>query len=81
MEERLMAAEGYPSAEAHLAQHREFQRRFQLVENHVAARGPMPSAILELKDLIRGWLVAHIGTTDQALAAFLHGRAPPPGGR
>jgi hemerythrin len=86
MEEGLMAANLYPGVAAHVAQHREFQRRFKVIEEHAAARGPTASAILEVKDLIRGWFVSHIRTVDVQVAAYLSslpGRAdprPPPSG-
>jgi hemerythrin len=73
MEEGIMAANLYPHREGHAAQHREFERRFKVIEEHIAERGPTALAILDLKDLIRGWLVSHIGSIDQRLADYLSG--------
>lgn len=73
VEEGLMAAQVYPQREAHLAQHRDFRRRFAALEEQVAAKGVTPTVVLEVKDLVRGWLVNHVGTTDLALADFLPG--------
>ncbi len=70
-EERLMASRAYPMLEPHRLAHREFERRFQGIEQGFAARGATAQVVLELKDLVRGWLVSHIGSTDVKLAAFL----------
>ena len=75
MEERLMVSKGYPSVEQHKLAHREFERRFQELEKDMAARGATAQTVLGTKDLIRGWLVNHIGSIDAKLAAFLQSRA------
>ncbi len=71
MEERLMASTRYPAALQHGLAHREFERRFQAIEKTLAASGPSARVVLDTKDLIRGWLVAHIAATDVKLAEFL----------
>ncbi len=71
MEERLMVTKSYPAVEQHKLAHREFERRFQEIEKDMAAKGPASSVVLATKDLIRGWLVNHIGAIDAKLAAFL----------
>ncbi len=75
MEERLMTVKGYPGVEAHKLAHREFERRFQELERDMATRGATAQVVLDTKDLIRGWLVNHIGTIDARLAAYLRSRA------
>lgn len=71
MEEALMTQVRYPLAPGHLEAHRLFEQRFQHIERMLAAKGPTAKVVLDLKDLIRGWLVTHIGTIDAKLAAFL----------
>ena len=71
MEERLMAARGYPEIAAHKAQHAEFQRRFKEDEATYRERGATSLVVLDLRDLLRGWLVNHVCTVDVQLAAFL----------
>jgi hemerythrin len=73
-EERLMVSQRYPSVEAHKLAHREFERRFQLMEKAMAAKGATAQVVLDVKDLIRGWLVNHIGSIDVQLATFLRAK-------
>jgi hemerythrin len=74
-EEKLMVATRFPGAVAHLALHREFVRQFKELEDLMAEKGATSLVVLGTKDLIRGWLVNHIGTVDQQLAAHLRGQA------
>jgi len=74
-EERLMVSKIYPAIEQHRLAHREFERRLQEIEQDMAARGATAQVVLTTKDLIRGWLVNHIGSVDAKLAAFLKARA------
>ena len=80
LEERLMQTARYPGAVAHGRMHREFERRFAEIEGHMSAHGPTAVVVLDIKDLIRGWLVQHIGTVDVKLASYLNREAPRPGG-
>jgi hemerythrin len=73
-EERLMASKGYPAVVAHRAQHAEFVRRFEEDRAAFIAKGATAMVVLDIKDLIRGWLVNHIGTVDVKLAGFLNGK-------
>jgi hemerythrin len=75
MEERLMVARRYPMVEQHRLAHREFERRLQEIEGDMAERGATAQVVLGTKDLIRGWLVNHIGSIDVRLAAFLRSQA------
>lgn len=70
-EERLMVSRRYPLLESHRMAHREFERRFAEIEQGMAAKGATAQVVLDTKDLIRGWLVNHIGTVDTKLSAFL----------
>jgi len=71
MEERLMAAGGYPASLQHGLAHREFERRYREIEKALTERGAVAQVVLQTKDLIRGWLVGHIGTVDVKLAEYL----------
>ncbi len=71
MEEQLMAKTKYPMALNHGQAHRVFEQRFKAIEQVLAEKGPTAKVVLDTKDLIRGWLVEHIGTVDVKLANFL----------
>lgn len=72
-EELLMARSGYPLAAGHAQAHRYFEQRFQELERALEERGPNARVVLDLKDLVRNWLVTHVGAVDAKLAAFLRG--------
>jgi hemerythrin-like metal-binding protein len=73
LEEKLMERAAYPLAAGHAQAHRYFEQRFHELERALAAKGPNAKIVLEFKDLVRGWLVNHIGAVDAKLAAFLRG--------
>jgi hemerythrin len=79
-EEKLMAATRYLQSSTHGALHREFERQFKELEEMMAEQGATSLVVLGAKDLIRGWLVTHVGTVDVKLAAHLRqpGVVPPP---
>ena len=69
-EEELMARIKYPNAPAHWRLHKEFDTlvydKFRLIEN---------GEILLTSDLLllmKNWLINHILTEDQKIAAFIH---------
>jgi hemerythrin len=70
-EERLMDAGKYAATAQHKAQHAEFVRRFQEDAETYRASGATSMVVLDLRDMLRGWLVTHICTVDMQLAAFL----------
>ncbi len=70
-EERLMDAARYPAAVQHKAQHAEFVRRFKENAQTFSVRGATSMVVLDLRDMLRGWLVTHVCTVDMQLAAFL----------
>ena len=76
-EEQLMAATRYGQATTHGTLHREFERQFQELEELMAEHGATSLVVLGVKDLIRGWLVNHIGTVDVKLAAHVKQRGLP----
>lgn len=70
-EEKLMDAGAFPAAAQHKAQHAEFVRRLRENEELVRMSGPTSIVVLDVRDMIRGWLVTHVCTVDVQLAAFL----------
>lgn len=74
-EEQLMVSRRYPMVEPHRLAHREFERRFAAIEQAMTGKGATAMVVLDIKDLIRGWLVDHIGSVDTKLAAFLRSQA------
>ncbi len=70
-EEQLMQASRYPGAAQHKAQHAEFVRRFQEASEIYRTKGATSMVVLDLRDMLRGWLVTHVCTVDMQLAAFL----------
>ncbi|HET6437056.1 MAG TPA: bacteriohemerythrin [Anaeromyxobacter sp.] len=79
-EERLMDDHRYPSAAAHKALHTEFVRRLKENEEAYSTRGSRAMVILDLRDMVRGWLVNHVSTVDLQLANFLRREREPRGG-
>ncbi len=73
LEEQLMTRANYPLAPSHAQAHRYFEQRFHELERTLAEKGPNAKLVLDFKDLVRGWLVSHIGAVDAKLAAFLRG--------
>jgi len=74
-EEKLMAEKKYAGLFAHKGQHEEFERRFREDEEGFKRRGSTSMIVLDLRDLIRGWLVDHVCSVDRALARFLEQQA------
>ncbi len=70
-EERLMAAGKYPATAEHKAQHAEFVRRFQEDVETYRAKGATSVVVLDLRDMLRGWLVTYVCSADLQLATFL----------
>lgn len=73
-EELMMRMEGYPSYDAHLAEHGELLLELQKLRA-AHERGDRPST-LDVVDGLRSWLAGHVRTQDQAFATFLASRAP-----
>jgi hemerythrin len=75
-EERLMASVAYPAMAGHKLQHAEFVRRLEEDLKDFKAKGAVSAVVLDVKDLIRGWLVNHIATVDVKVAAYLKTKEP-----
>ena len=76
-EEALMAARGYPAAEAHRAMHAGFIAAVAAVKERLAAPGADRDAIAGALHLhLREWLVHHIIGADRAFAHYHHQAVP-----
>lgn len=75
-EERLMEDAKYPGTARHKADHAEFVRRFQENVDTFRKKGATSLVVLDLRDMLRGWLVNHVCTTDVKLAGFLRTGKP-----
>ncbi len=61
----------YPAMAEHKAQHAEFVRRFQENVETYRAKGATSIVVLDIRDMLRGWLVTHVCSADLQLATFL----------
>jgi hemerythrin len=73
-EERLMLTRQSPGLAAHRRLHAEFERRLRAAIAAFRVRGPTAHLILEVKDLVRNWLVDHVSTVD--MEVFLREAQP-----
>lgn len=68
-EERLMEEYGYPHAEEHIAQHREFTRRsIDFLMAHVEGKEELSAEVI---DYLTDWWMGHINDVDRRLAHAL----------
>jgi len=70
-EQALMHRTRYPATAAHLEQHAWFRRTMHSIQRDLAVGGPREEIALRLNELVLGWFVKHIGSTDRALGKFL----------
>lgn len=70
-EERLMRQVRHPGYTAHKAQHDRFRSDLAEAAAEIRQHGARSAAILQVNGLVGNWLVAHIGSVDLQLAAFL----------
>jgi len=71
MEERNMAAHGYPAFEAHKAKHDEFKAILGKMESEFRDDGPTPILAESIDTLLVNWLLKHIRIVDVEFGAFL----------
>jgi hemerythrin len=76
-EEQLMALHGYDAAEPeearlHNLQHLGFSER--VIALRAAAEDGKPASLAAFLGFLKGWLINHIGTTDQRLGDFIRSR-------
>ena len=70
MEERNMAAHGYPELEAHKAKHDEFKSILADMETQYRDDGPTAILAESIDDLLVSWLLKHIRVVDVEVGAF-----------
>jgi hemerythrin len=75
VEERSMAAGGYPDRAAHEAEHRRFVKEFASLREEFKVEGPGPLFVIRVGNRVTAWLREHIYRTDRALGEWL--RAQP----
>jgi hemerythrin len=73
-EEQAMAATSYPGAVVHAAAHARFVREFGELRALFDVAGASQGVTVKTRTWIDGWLRAHIGRVDQALARHLRAR-------
>lgn len=71
-EEKIMSEAGYPAAAAHLEAHRQFAASIALFGQR--ARAGESFVAMEVLTFLKEWLVAHIQSTDRALADCIKAR-------
>jgi len=79
-EQRLMYNAKYPGVRDHLAQHAWFARTLRGIEGALASGADARGVAMQLNELILGWLVNHIASTDKAMGSFLRGQQTALGG-
>ncbi|MCF8149970.1 MAG: bacteriohemerythrin [Burkholderiaceae bacterium] len=78
VEEALLRLHDYPDLEAHIAEHRKFS--LELAE--IKAHSIRDDVSAKMADMVRKWLIEHIGGHDRAYVAHLRSAAvanKPPG--
>lgn len=75
VEEALMRLHGYAGLDAHVAEHREFTDRLQLIKQQSIQRDVSD----DVTELIKSWLTNHIDKVDRAYVSHL--RTAPVAGR
>lgn len=76
VEESLMRLHDFPGREAHVAEHRQFVRDLEAIKE----KSIRADVTEEMIQLIRKWLVEHVGKTDQAYVPYLRSAPAVAGG-
>ena len=71
MEERNMAAHGYPGLQLHKAKHEEFKSILTYMESEFRDDGPTAILAESIDTLLVNWLLKHIRVVDVQFGAFL----------
>lgn len=72
-EEALMRQHGYPGIEQHIAEHEKLRSKVR----ELTRKSIYEDVSMEIIELLRGWLVDHIGKVDMAYVPYL-GQEPAP---
>ncbi|MFA4968084.1 MAG: bacteriohemerythrin [Sulfuritalea sp.] len=67
VEEALMRLHGYPDLEAHIAAHRAFSADLVEIKQHSIRE----DVSAEMMNMLKYWLVSHIGVVDRAYVPYL----------
>lgn len=67
VEEALMRLHGYPLLNAHIDEHRAFERRLKALQDNSLSS----DVCADMVELLGSWLVDHIGKTDQQYVPHL----------
>jgi hemerythrin len=70
-EEREMERAGYPRAEGHRLEHRQFVKELEVLRNELASEGPTALFVIRLGNRVTEWLREHIYRTDRLLGEWL----------
>ncbi len=70
-EEREMARTGYPRAEGHRLEHRQFVKELEVLRHELASEGPSALFVIRVGNRVTEWLREHIYRTDRALGEWL----------
>jgi len=70
-EEAAMTRTGYPKAEAHRLEHRQFVKELEVLRNELAADGPTALFVIRVGNRVTEWLREHIYRTDRLLGEWL----------
>lgn len=74
-EERLMVESRFPGYNVHHAAHERFIRDYQALRALHEASGASSAVTVKARTWLSGWLVHHIGSTDQLFARHLREQA------
>jgi hemerythrin len=70
-EERQMERTGYPKAEAHRQEHRQFAKELEVLRHELATEGPSVLFVIRVGNRVTEWLREHIYRTDRLLGEWL----------
>jgi hemerythrin len=70
-EERTMEGTGYPKAEGHRAEHRQFMKELEILRHELKSEGPTHLFVIRVGNRVTEWLREHIYRTDRLLGEWL----------
>lgn len=73
-EERFMKQYSYPQTDFHIAQHRDFIKRYQELKTELHSTGQRLITVIETNELLGRWWINHITKLDRSLGMYLRER-------
>jgi hemerythrin len=70
-EERQMERTGYPRADGHRLEHRQFTKELEVLRLELATEGPSVLFVIRVGNRVTEWLREHIYRTDRLLGEWL----------